>query len=58
MTSFSIISSIPLHNPKAHLKIFFDNSIDIKTTNYNIFHKYTIHKFNQYAAINTENYSL
>lgn len=45
---------MPLYDLKAVLKIFFNNSIDIKAINYDIFIKYIIYKFNQYVAINTK----
>lgn len=47
---------MPLYKFKANLKIFFDNNIDIKTTDHNIFNKYVIYKFNQYLTINTKNF--
>ena len=54
----SNILNAPLHNPKADLKILFDNSIEIETTDHDILNKYAIQKFNQYAAANAEDYSL
>lgn len=49
------ISSIPLHNLRAdNLKILFDNKIYIKMIDYDIFNKYAIHKFNQYAIVNVK----
>lgn len=57
MANSSYISSTPLHDSKTDLKIFFNNNIDIKTINYDLFNKYAIYIFNQYIAINTKNYS-
>ena len=57
MASISSVLSVFLHNHKANLKILFDNSIYIKTINYDIINKYTSHKFNPYTATNTKNYS-
>ena len=54
----SSISSAPSHDPEADLKILFDNSIEIETTDHDILNKYAIQKFNQYAAANAEDYSL
>ena len=55
----SSISSALLHKPEAvDLKIFFANSMDIQTADHDILNKYIIHRFNQYAAANTEDYSL
>lgn len=45
MASASNILNMPLQNLKANLKILFNNSIDIKTTDRNILNKYTIYKF-------------
>lgn len=47
-----------LYDFKVNLKIYFDNSIDIETIDYNILNKYMIHKFNQYAATNAEDYTI
>ena len=52
------VSSTPSRNLEADLKILFNNSIDIETTDHDIFNKYAIHKFNQYAAANAKDYSL
>lgn len=49
---------MPLYNPKANLKIFFDNNIDSEMTNYNILNICIIQKFNQYATANVKDYSL
>ena len=46
-----------LYNSKTNLKILFVKSIEIETPNYNIFNKYAIQKFNQYAAVNPKDYS-
>lgn len=35
-----------LYNFKTNPKIFFNNNINIKIINYNIFNKYAIYKFN------------
>lgn len=57
MPSPSSILNAPLHDPKADLKILFNNSIEIERTDYDILSKYIIWKFNQYAAVNTKDYS-
>ena len=54
----SSISSAASYNPEADLKILFDNSIEIETTDHDILNKYAIQKFNQYAAANAKDYSL
>ena len=59
MADFSSTSSAPLHDSEtANLKIFLDNSTDIETTDHDTLNKYAIHKFNEYAAANTKDYSL
>ncbi len=54
----SSILSIPLHDLNANLKILYDNSVDTETIDYDIYNKYTIYKFNQYAVTNVIDYSL
>lgn len=49
-----MISSVLLYDLKTNLRIFFDNSIDIKIINHDIFNKYAIYKFNQYISANTK----
>lgn len=53
------ISSVLLHNFEPNdLKIYFDNNIDFKTTDYDIINKYMIYKFNLYIVINNKDYNL
>ena len=55
--SFSILNPL-LHNFKtANLKILFDNSRNIETTDYNTLNKYAIDKFNKYIAANAKDYN-
>ena len=59
MADSSSTSSAPLHDSEtANLKILLDNSTAIETTDIDTLNKYAIHKFNEYAAANTQNYSL
>ena len=59
MADSSSTSSAPLHDSEtANLKILLDNSKAIETTDIDTLNKYAIHKFNEYAAANTEDYSL
>ena len=51
------VSSAPLCDFQANLKILFNNSTDIEIIDHNILNKYGIHKFNQYAAKNAKDYS-
>ena len=54
----SILSAL-LHNPKAvDLKVLFANGLNIETFDHDILNKYAIHRFNQYADANAEEYSL
>lgn len=55
--SLNILNAL-LHNSKLHnLKILIENSIKIEITDYNIFKKYAIDKFDQYVVGNIKKYS-
>lgn len=41
-----------------NLRILFAQAFDIQTTDYDLLNKFVIHRFNQYNAVNTEDYSL
>ncbi len=59
MAGPSSISSVHSHDPEiVDLEILFANGMDIQTADHDNLNKYTIHRFNQYAAANAEDYGL
>lgn len=58
--SYSLsILSIPLHNLEVdNLNILFGPSFNICIADYDLFNKYIIYKFNQYAIVNIKDYGL
>ncbi len=55
----SAVSHALSHDPEtADLKVLFANGIDLQTADRDLLNKYTIHRFNEYAAANHEDYGL
>lgn len=58
MLGLSNIFSVFLYDTKtANLKILFAQRFKVQRNNHHLLNKFIIYKFNQYIALNVENYS-
>ena len=59
MAGLLSISSALSHDPEtAYLKILFAQGFNIQTADHDLLNKFVIHRFNQYAALDAEDYGL